>query len=1807
LFMQKIFIIFSLLTGVLGWSAAAATMDWSGAAGGTAWSTGSNWNGGVAPASTDSARFNQTSYTRQPAVNVASAIEGLQIGDGTTATAAVTVTATNTLTLGAGGITLSANAGAATLTGTAAGVILGAAQAWTNNAATTLTISAKVTNGANLLTVDGSGSTVVSGVIGEGSGGVAKSGGGTLTLSGANSYSGGTTLSAGTLLVGDDSALGTGALSLNDGATLAAMSSATRTLANNGVAGGDFTLGQATGGTGQLVLAGTLDLGGARRQITVNNEKDTISGVISGAGGITKAGAGALALAGANSYSGGTTLATGTLNLNHAQALGTGTFTITGGTIGNTSGAPVSNANHNAQNWNGDFAFDGPNNVNLGAGAVTLGGNRTVSINRTYNTLTVGGVIDDGVNSYSLTKTGSGELTLAGANSYDGGTILNEGKLSINHAQALGTGALTINGGTLDNSTAVAIVNTNNNAQNWNGDFTFHGTRGLDLGTGDVTLGGNRTVTSLYNTLTVSGIIDDGVNSYSLTKAGAGSFTLAGANRYDGGTMLNEGTLYLNHAQALGSGMLTINGGNLGNNTAGPVVNTNHNAQNWNGDFSFIGPKNLDLGTGAVTLGKTLTVTTKYGILTVGGDLADGGLNYGLTKAGAATLALSGANGYTGVTTVQEGTLSLFNGAAISDAGAVVLANAGTALLKLNAHETIGSLAGGGSAGGNVNLQGYTLTTGDAGNTSYAGSLSGAGGHLTKTGAGTLTLSGVNSYTGGTTITAGTLSVAASAALGPESNPLTIGGDGTLKATGSFNSSRATTLGGTGAGQGGTFEVDAGATLNYAASSVISGTGSLIKTGAGTLSLGGVNTYTGGTYIKAGTLVVTSGQAAGPQPPAGSNLYAHHIYDGATLQIAVGSWATERQVELVGDQVGTGGVAKIDITNGFTQQRNGLIYGDGKLDLVGAGRMTVTTANTYTGGTLVETGTLQVNNRTGSATGTGAVTVTNGGTLSGLPTATGTAFAGVTGAIAGTVNILDTGKLLAASGGTLTLGGLTLDTGALSTFQLGALTTTPLITITGDNLFTLSGNSTIDIINTGLMAAGTYHLFDYTGTTPDFAKLALAEPHSGLFNLSLLNNTSNSSFDLYVTAFEQQWKKGGTDTNWSTTGNWWTGVAPNGAGAAALFLNNNGYTPFGATETATLDTSKTVGSVAFNNPNTAFTIEAASGTTLTLAMGGGGQAEIQVFNAPATANHVISAPMILADNLIIDIAAGSYGLELSGAISGDGKTLTKTGSGPLTLSGATANSYTGVTDVTGGTLTLNKTAGVDAIGSGGLQIAPGTTVALLASNQIADSATVTLNGTLALGAQAETVAALTGGGAVTMTTGGRLTVDGNADSSFIGVISGDGGLTKAGAGAMTLAAANSYSGGTMIAGGALKVSSDGNLGDLAGGLTFDGGTLTFLGGFTTARTVTLDAGGGTFDTNNNRVVLTGPVSGSGSLIKTGLGTLELRGDNPYTGTTIVNQGVLRISTANALGMTGTTVNGAEAEIEINGGITLSCPLTLNGGVLCNLTGTNTHSGPITLTANSELEADSGTLVVTGAISGAFGLTKSGPGTVTLTANHSYTGPTSVTLGTLKVNGAIASTVTVDSRGILAGSGTVGAVILDGTLAPGDGDLNSGIGILTAAGNAAWTGDAAYQWELGNLDPAQVRQPVGTNPAANYDQFNQTNGTLAISSGFTLNVASVGDAETAHWNPSQSYEWVVAKSSNTITSAAGGALDPATILLNTAEFAWARDVAFNFYLTIGGAGNTELVLNYKSVVPEPGMLGLLALGAAALAARRRRTN
>jgi autotransporter-associated beta strand protein len=174
----------------------------------------------------------------------------------------------------------------------------------------------------------------------------------------------------------------------------------------------------------------------------------------------------------------------------------------------------------------------------------TVSPSSTTFANATINYVLNGPGVLSG--SGGLTKNGAAALTINSANTYSGGTMLNAGTLNINSASAIGTGALTIAGGvSIDNSSGFAVRLSTNNAQIWNGDFTFKGTSALNFGSGTVTITGNRTATINGTGGLTVGSINMSLGPWQLTKAGAGTLEI-------------DGPLSL----ASGSGM-GINGGRL--------------------------------------------------------------------------------------------------------------------------------------------------------------------------------------------------------------------------------------------------------------------------------------------------------------------------------------------------------------------------------------------------------------------------------------------------------------------------------------------------------------------------------------------------------------------------------------------------------------------------------------------------------------------------------------------------------------------------------------------------------------------------------------------------------------------------------------------------------------------------------------------------------------------------------------------------------------------------------------------------------------------------------------------------------------------------------------------------------------------------------------------------------------------------------------------------------------------------------------------------------------------------------------------
>jgi outer membrane autotransporter protein len=293
-------------------------------------------------------------------------------------------------------------------------------------------------------------------------------------------------------------------------------------------------------------------------------------------------------------------------------------------------------------------------------------------------------------------------------------------------------------------------------------------------------------------------------------------------------------------------------------------------------------------------------------------------------------------------------------------------------------------------------------------------------------------------------------------------------------------------------------------------------------------------------------------------------------------------------------------------------------------------------------------------------------------------------------------------------------------------------------------------------------------------------------------------------------------------------------------------------------------------------------------------------------------------------------------------------------------------------------------------------------------------------------------------------------------------------LEKTDYGTLILTGANSYTGGTKITAGTLSVSSDANLGDAAGALAFDGGTLAATASFDTQRAVALDSAGTIDVAAGTTLGLKGDISGAGSLVKNGDGTLGLWGTNTYSGGTTLNGGTLVANSAGAF--------GAGSAYILNGGT-----LKLNGwdATLSSLSGTGGTLllGPGDMAAGN-LTLDQGTdTAYAGALAGTMEFYKRGSGALTLTGDSSaFAGSTRVGAGTLRIDGTLGGSVTVQG-GTLTGAGRVlGDVTLTGgalAAASGqtlrvDGDLALGAGSELDVALGAASGTALVSVG-GNLD------------------------------------------------------------------------------------------------------------------------------------------
>ncbi|MCX7007447.1 MAG: autotransporter-associated beta strand repeat-containing protein, partial [Kiritimatiellaeota bacterium] len=805
--------------------------------------------------------------------------------------------------------------------------------------------------------------------------------------------------------------------------------------------------------TGGMTITNT---GGALGTLTITQTvTSTYSGLIAGNVAVVKTGSGALALSGANTFGGGITLNAGTLNINNASALGTGTLVIAGGALDNTTAGAITNSRNNAMSWNGDFTAATTHSLNLGAGAVTLGSNRIVTV--AANALTVGGVISDGGSNFGLTKAGNGTLVLTTNATYTGATIINTGTLQLAgglnplspySAIIPNAGILDLGGGTQFSTGAVAFTSGGGTIQNG-------------------TLSNDTAYTAQGGTIGISL-----AGAAGLTKTTTNALILSGSNTFSGGVTLNNGTLNINNGSALGTGVFTINGGVLDNTTAAALTNSQNNTQNWSSDFTFAGTRNLHLGTGAVTLGGGRIVTVSNNVLTIGGVISDGGSNFGLTKAGNGTLVLTTNATYTGATTINAGTLQLAGGLNPLSPFSTIFPNAGILDLGGGTQFSTGAIAFVGGTITNGSLSNNTAYTAQSGTISI--NLSGSAG-LTKNGVGTLGLAGTNTYSGGTLLNAGVLQINSTNSLPVGIGNMTLS-YGTTFAAGyqmgqSFLDRVSTASSGTVAlavsstnalnfNTAGLTNVSLGAVGTVTNSGTLTPFGSAYRLGGG----GGTLVITNALTDANNRLVAFSGGSGGTLQLSGVNTYSNTLILGGTVSFnadtALGNTAGASNIVMNGGTLNLSGVA-MSLTRGIAIGTNG-------------GTFTTTSGNLTLAGVI-----RNLPGQTGTVTiaGGNIVVVNNSSTYSGNTVLTGTVLVVVSKDSVGsgtnvTSGPFGIGTLVFAgaqirnttSGSGFTIGNNILfaaDTTAPSAAGARNLTFSGEVTLTGTRMFTQAETSTI--------------------------------------------------------------------------------------------------------------------------------------------------------------------------------------------------------------------------------------------------------------------------------------------------------------------------------------------------------------------------------------------------------------------------------------------------------------------------------------------------------------------------------------------------------------------------------------------------------------------------------------------------------------------------------------------------------------------------------------------------------------------------
>ncbi len=1468
--------------------------------------------------------------------------------------------------------------------------------------------------------------------------GIVKTGNGTMQLDAVNTYSGPTTISAGTLTINSGSLLG--------GAT------------------GAYA--------GLITNNGTLNYNGGGLQ--------TFSGVIKGTG-VINVNAGTLTLSGANTYTGATTVASGAnLNVISSGSSLSSAITLAGGTTFTEGIVSV----------NGQWSCPG---LVFQDSAPALVMNFSTTLSPTNAPLKINGNINFAttltltLNGSQLIPTGTYPLitwtgTAAGTapTTANGNVIINLTGITATVVQSGSTINLVVSSGTGPVSWGTGSGIWNTTAANWQGGLLY---KDGDAVTFPDTTGASPINVTLNSTVTPSSVtFTNNANNYILTGTGgitgtagitalgSGSVTLGTANTLTGPTKVSNGTVTLDFTQSAapstgiipGSSSLTL--GNATLKILGSAVTPSSQ--------TFAGA-NFTSGNGLVTFGNNNPSLTFNGAITAvkGATVVfptNGGAIFG-TVAGAAAGNVLG----TGVGANDTAGFATF--------GAYDWASStGGEVTNLTATAGYVTTMGGTGQGQNMDLQADYVAGGNVGtttlrfNTPGIDSVSINGKWIVvnailvtpNMGADNVTIWSGNGAVGGGMYYADYSTGNAQQLYLWQNNPLAYYIDNGALCNGRNNG---------------------GAPLSY------------IQAGPGTV-VRGPSLYTGLNYLNGGFTVVTNDSCLGVASTAAAVVLSGGTIVGNLTMALDNGGLNPRPIQLLNQGGGLAATAGHTLTvDGLisggtgplvigipasTANGNaaGLLPGSGPgtanlTPVYGTGTVNLTGANSYTGGTVLDTGVLSIG--TGSL-GTGGVTF-NGGTLqwtgtspdisaqtvtvnaggaildvngktitlagsignggSGALTVTNSGAPGVGGLYLNGGDSYTGGTIVASGavlGGTGTIGGnVTWNTGAFAVLNSGGL-----LTVSGT--VTLNG-TTVNVISSGL-TTGVYTLLTATGgitggstvnATPGGAGV-VATGYAGVVSLS------GNSVILTVTqsGVTETWTDGASDQNWATVNNWSGAFVPHRAGDVATFGTGGLGLP------VNLNQPETVGGLAFNNASS-YTITGANPLTLD------GSGHGAVIGVSAGTSNALNTAVALNDNVSATVGTGDT-LTLGGSIANvsSPKTLALNGGGTLVVTGA--NSYGPAAGAVGTTLagaTL-QVGNNHALGAGDVSIAGSSTVQAAAPG-------LSLANNIAV-ANANTLAVV-GGPANTLT--------------LNGVISGNGSLTGAGAGTVILGNANNtYAGGTILNAGVVGIVADGaaagNPGSLGvvpalptpnnillnGGDLLGAATLTLnpnrglgIGSASVANTAVTTA---LIDAASGQTLTIGGVIGTAGNVGTNnltvnsqpgsTGTVVLGGNDTFNGTNIIAGGTEQLGTPLAL-QNSTLFYNNQGGVLSFGSLTAATVDGFNGAQ--NLALVNASGAAVTLTIGNDNSGGS----FSGNLSGVGSLFKVGSGTEIL-SDATYTGGTVVGSGNLIFNHPNIASGRLDISGVVQFGYSAIVVVNGGSLTS-----TNGIYILSATGYTGTSG------------------------------------------------------------------------------------------------------------------------------------------------------